>query len=117
MTSAPILRLEDIRHRYGQRDVLRVPELAILPGEIFAVVGPSGAGKSTLLRLMNFLEKPFRMQELSESIQEAIRLDRENWRRREEDENAQKRFEQLKPPERQVLKPVVAGKTNKMIDR
>jgi len=58
MTSAPILRLEDIRHRYGQRDVLRVPELAILPGEIFAVVGPSGAGKSTLLRLMNFLEKP-----------------------------------------------------------
>jgi tungstate transport system ATP-binding protein len=58
MTSAPILRLEDIRHRYGQRDVLRVPELAILPGEIFAVVGPSGAGKSTLLRLMNFLERP-----------------------------------------------------------
>ncbi len=57
-----ILRLEDIRHRYGQRIVLRVPELRIRPGEIFAVVGPSGAGKSTLLRLMNFLEKPTRGQ-------------------------------------------------------
>ena len=29
---------------------------------------------------LNFLEKPFRMQALSESIQEAIRLDRESWR-------------------------------------
>ena len=54
----PILRLEDIQHRYGSRVVLRVPALSIRPGEIFAVVGPSGAGKSTLLRLMNFLEKP-----------------------------------------------------------
>ncbi len=58
--SDDILRLEAIEHRYGARVVLRVPELAIRPGEIFAVVGPSGAGKSTLLRLMNFLEKPTR---------------------------------------------------------
>jgi len=58
MTPNPILRLEDIEHRYRERVVLRVPELEIVPGEIFAVVGPSGAGKSTLLRLMNFLEKP-----------------------------------------------------------
>ncbi len=54
----PLLRLQDIEHRYGQRTVLRVPALDIYPGEIFAVVGPSGAGKSTLLRVMNFLEKP-----------------------------------------------------------
>jgi tungstate transport system ATP-binding protein len=60
MISDPIMRLEDIEHRYRERVVLRVPELNILPGEIFAVVGPSGAGKSTLLRLMNFLEKPTR---------------------------------------------------------
>ena len=64
---------------------------------------------------LNFLEKPFRMQELLESIQEGIRLDRENWRRREEEEYAQNRFDQLKPPERQVLERVVAGKTNRMI--
>lgn len=66
---------------------------------------------------LNFLEKPFRMQELLESIQEAIRLDRENWRRREEEENAQRRIEQLTHPERDVLKLVMAGKTNKMIAR
>jgi len=60
MTSDPILRLEEIEHRYRDRVVLRVPELSIQPGEIFTVVGPSGAGKSTLLRLMNFLEKPTR---------------------------------------------------------
>ncbi len=64
---------------------------------------------------LNFLEKPFRMHELVESIQEAIRLDRENWRRREERENAKNRFHQLSPPERQVLDLLLAGHTNKMI--
>lgn len=42
-------------------------------------------------------------------------MDRDEWRRREEEENARRRLGQLKPPERQVLELVVAGKTNKMI--
>lgn len=64
---------------------------------------------------INFLEKPFRMQELTDSIQEAIRLDRENWRRREEQENAKNRFHRLSSPEGQVLDLLVEGKTNRMI--
>lgn len=64
---------------------------------------------------LNFLEKPFRLHELYENIQEAIRLDRENWRRREEEENAKNRFAHLKPGELQVMELVVAGNTNKMI--
>lgn len=66
---------------------------------------------------LNFLEKPVRMHELSESIQEAIRLDRENWRRREEQERVKSRFHQLTSPERQVLDLLMAGKTNQMIAR
>ena len=44
-------------------------------------------------------------------------MDRENWRRREEEENAKNRFRQLQPGERQVVELVVSGKTNKMIAR
>lgn len=64
---------------------------------------------------LNFLEKPFRMQELVESIQEAIRRDQEQWRRREEQEAATRRFRQLSSPERQVLELLLAGKTNSTI--
>ena len=64
---------------------------------------------------LNFLEKPFRMQELVESIQEAIRRDQEQWRRREEQEAATRRFRQLSAPERQVLELLLAAKTNSTI--
>ena len=37
---------------------LRVPELALLPGEVLAVLGPNGAGKSTLLRALAGLADP-----------------------------------------------------------
>lgn len=56
MTSA--YELEGIRHGYGDRIVVDIPDLAIRSGEILGIVGPSGAGKSTLLRLLNFLEHP-----------------------------------------------------------
>ncbi|MGC8875295.1 MAG: phosphate ABC transporter ATP-binding protein [Chloroflexia bacterium] len=49
-------RLEGVRKRYDNREVLRIDQLSIFSGEIFGLVGPSGAGKSTLLRLLNFLE-------------------------------------------------------------
>jgi tungstate transport system ATP-binding protein len=50
--------LQNVRHRYGDRPVLRIAEMAIARGEILALVGPSGAGKSTLLRLLAMLEAP-----------------------------------------------------------
>jgi iron(III) transport system ATP-binding protein len=37
---------------YGKTQVLRDINLAIEPGEFFALLGPSGSGKSTLLRLI-----------------------------------------------------------------
>jgi len=62
-----------------------------------------------------FLEKPFRMQELCEKIQSAVRLDVETWRRREEQESAAARLAQLTPAERKVADRVITGNTNKMI--
>lgn len=50
--------LTHLRHTYGARLVLDIPQLHIPAGEVLAIVGPSGAGKSTLLRLLNFLESP-----------------------------------------------------------
>ena len=50
--------VRNLSKAYNGRTVLRVPELQVRCGEVFAIVGPSGAGKSTLLRLLNFLEPP-----------------------------------------------------------
>ncbi len=50
--------LHNVAKTYDLREVLRVDDLTLHTGEIFALVGPSGAGKSTLLRLLAFLEQP-----------------------------------------------------------
>jgi len=54
----PKLSLRDVVVRRGAVEVLRVPELDVLPGEVLAVLGPNGAGKSTLLQVLALLERP-----------------------------------------------------------
>lgn len=44
-----------VRHSYGEREALRGVDLAIRPGEIFALLGPNGSGKTTLFRLLSTL--------------------------------------------------------------
>jgi ABC-type sulfate/molybdate transport systems ATPase subunit len=53
-----VLRLRDIRHRRGGREVLAIDALELEAGERLAVLGPNGAGKTTLLRLLAGLEAP-----------------------------------------------------------
>ena len=63
----------------------------------------------------HFLEKPLRLHELWESIQEAIRLDEEKWHERQRQEVYSEKLASLSPAERQVFDRLVTGKTNKMI--
>jgi len=46
------VEFQDIALAFGKTQVLRDIDLAIEPGEFFALLGPSGSGKSTLLRVL-----------------------------------------------------------------
>lgn len=50
--------LRGVTRRFGDREVLNIDSLDILPGEIYALLGANGAGKSTLMRTLAFLDSP-----------------------------------------------------------
>jgi Cu-processing system ATP-binding protein len=53
-----VIRLQDIRKRFGPLEVLRGVDLEIQPGRVMAVVGPNGSGKTTLIKMLLGLVKP-----------------------------------------------------------
>ncbi|SDE45183.1 ABC transporter ATP-binding protein [Limimaricola pyoseonensis] len=61
--SETVLKLSGIQKAYNhgkpnEVSVLRGADLAIVPGEVVALVAPSGAGKSTLLHIAGLLDTP-----------------------------------------------------------
>ena len=52
-----MLRLTDIRKKFGSLEVLQGIDLELKKGQVMAIIGPSGSGKSTLLRCINRLEQ------------------------------------------------------------
>jgi lipoprotein-releasing system ATP-binding protein len=76
--SEPVLQTRNLRRSFTQGDVtihvLRGVELAIMPGEIVALLGPSGSGKSTLLQAVGLLEGGFD-GEIRLAGRDAARLD------------------------------------------
>ena len=64
---------------------------------------------------VDFIQKPFRDQELLDRIGEALKADQELRSAREEKAEVQSRIDKLTNRERQVLDLVVTGKPNKVI--
>ena len=53
-----MIRLNNVRKRFGDKEALKGISLTIEKGETIAIIGGSGSGKSTLLRLMIGLDRP-----------------------------------------------------------
>jgi len=51
-TTEPVIRIRDVRKRYGARTVLDGVTLDVAAGECFGLVGVNGAGKTTLLKCL-----------------------------------------------------------------
>ena len=54
----PMLELERISFKYGEKRVLQDVTLTVEKGEFFGVLGPNGSGKSTLLNLIDGIRLP-----------------------------------------------------------
>jgi phospholipid/cholesterol/gamma-HCH transport system ATP-binding protein len=81
----PVIDIRDLYTSYGEAPVHRGVNLAVHPGEIFALVGGSGCGKSTLLRAIIMLLRPtsgsirvFGQETIGLSDQQALPL-RRRW--------------------------------------
>lgn len=53
-----MIKIKNIKKKFGKNEVLKGIDLDINKGEIVVILGPSGSGKSTLLRCINLLENP-----------------------------------------------------------
>jgi len=57
-TRGPIVRVERVKKRYGDVEVLKGVDLSLAAGQFTAIMGKSGSGKSTLLGIVAGLETP-----------------------------------------------------------
>ena len=55
---APVVTVEGLVKRYGEKTVVDGVDLSVRPGECFGLLGPNGAGKTTTLRMIMGLTPP-----------------------------------------------------------
>ncbi len=58
MENTPVIEVENLVVRYGQREILHNINFSVDAGEIMVIMGGSGSGKSTLLRHLLGLARP-----------------------------------------------------------
>ena len=58
LKEAEMIKIKDLKKKYGELEVLKGISTEIKEGEVISVIGPSGSGKSTFLRCINRLEEP-----------------------------------------------------------
>jgi len=64
----PIIQVENLTARYGDRTIFKNVNLTVFKGEILVVLGGSGCGKSTLLRHLIGLNQPYTGRVLIDGI-------------------------------------------------
>jgi phospholipid/cholesterol/gamma-HCH transport system ATP-binding protein len=65
---APIIQVEDLTARFGDRTIFQHVNFTVFKGEILVVLGGSGCGKSTLLKHMIGLYQPYTGRVLIDGI-------------------------------------------------
>src|SRR5262245_44431842 len=58
MAVSPVIEVEGLHKRYGDRPVLRGVDLTVLPGEVLGLLGPNGAGKTTTVEILEGFRDP-----------------------------------------------------------
>lgn len=58
VATQPAIQIENLSHRYAEREALREVSFAVRPAEIFGLLGPNGSGKTTLFRILSTLMLP-----------------------------------------------------------
>jgi FixJ family two-component response regulator len=90
-------------------------------GAVIPVIFITGHGdvpmavEAMRLGAFDFVQKPFRDQELIDRVQQALGRDAETRRDLQEDTQAKSRLESLTPREREVLHLMVSGQANKVM--
>lgn len=54
----PVISVEHLVHRYGDRSALNDVSFDVRPAELFGLLGPNGSGKTTLFRILSTLMLP-----------------------------------------------------------
>lgn len=57
-TADPVIRVRDLRMRYGDNDVLTGVDFDVQRGEVVALLGPNGAGKTTTIEVLEGFRRP-----------------------------------------------------------